>query len=628
MRVNSRAKYIETSIGKLSKTNKEDWILIYDKYLEFRSISETSKYFNISERTISKFLFKVFNFENIYDKVNCIYSNVGMLSKTNKEDWIPIYNKYIELGSCSDTANFFNVRPDTLSKYLFKVFNFDKLSKKDVYNNRTPKTKQTCLERYGVLCSANSERAREKAKETFLNKFGVDHNFKSKENREKANKTKEKKYGNRNYNNRDKFLETMEDKWEDRTDKIKETCFDKYGVSNPNKIKYVRDKIKNTCLDRYGVECVTQFEEIKNRRIKTNSNKAIKRWEDKYLKPNGYTLLQEFTGTHEEIDGEKFWKKYRFRHEACGEEFEGYFSVSSDKYMIRCKKCFPIVYGESQNKIIEFIESLGFETWVNRFDLISPYQIDIFIPELNIGFEYNGILWHSSKYKPNKNYHKDKTDLALKKGIKLYHIWEHDNEEIVKSKIKQILSKTEHRIYARKCEVREVSGNECREFLEDNHLRKFSSSGLYLGLYYEERLISLMSFRKDKSEMELNRFCNKINTSVVGGFSKLLKHAIPKIKELGYNKIITFAYRDWTPDYKNSVYLRNGFKFVRYGNPSLSYYNNNNGTVQNRQKFMKNKLRKLFPDVYDENLTEKEILEKKSIYALYNSGVIKFELDV
>ena len=209
-------------------------------------------------------------------------------------------------------------------------------------------------------------------------------------------------------------------------------------------------------------------------------------------------------------------------------------------------------------------------------------EIDITIPKLNIGFEYNGILWHSFVFKRNriKNKHKKKTELALSKGIKLYHIWEHYDESIIESKIKQILGKTENKYYARKLKIKEVGIKEQRTFLNENHLHGYASSSLCLGLYDGETLIQLMSFKKKSvGVVDLNRLCTLKNTTVVGGFSKLLKHSVARLKELGYSKIITFAYRDWTPNYEDSVYFKNGFKFIHYGQPSLSYFRDRKSVV-------------------------------------------------
>jgi hypothetical protein len=100
-----------------------------------------------------------------------------------------------------------------------------------------------------------------------------------------------------------------------------------------------------------------------------------------------------------------------------------------------CKMCNPKPYGTSyaELEVKEFIESLGFRTEAKRLPGVN--EIDIFIPELNIGFEYNGLYWHSESMGKDKNYHLNKQKISEELGITLFHIFEHhwlNKQEIVK----------------------------------------------------------------------------------------------------------------------------------------------------------------------------------------------------
>jgi hypothetical protein len=340
----------------------------------------------------------------------------------------------------------------------------------------------------------------------------------------------------------------------------------------------------------------------------------------------GYELMEDYRGTRVFNTGgpnSTTWNNYRFKHLECG-------AIFTDNLMRtpRCPKCYNNS-SQAEERIKLFIESLGYKT--ERKILSDRKHIDIFIPELNVGFEYNGTIWHSSKYKISSIYHKNKTETSLKEGIKLYHIWEYEDEDIVKSKIRHILNKSKNRIFARNTEIKFISSKEVELFLNNNHSFKHCSGLFNFGLYYKNELVSVMSFRrKGHNNIELIRFCNKLDFSVIGSFSKLLKHSIKHIKE-NYpkiEKITTFGYRDVCPLYEDSVYYKNGFKFISYINPTLTYYKHSNKTIYNRQRFMKSKLINIFPDVYSEDLTEAEILKKVGIYAIYNSGTLKFELNI
>jgi hypothetical protein len=134
--------------------------------------------------------------------------------------------------------------------------------------------------------------------------------------------------------------------------------------------------------------------------------------------------------------------------------------------------------------------------------------------------------------------YKNKTKECNDLGIRLIHIWLHDwvkKEDIIKSQLKNILHKTDTKIYARNCDIREVNFSEAKSFLNKNHLQGNSVSKYRYGLYYNNELVQIITFgklrratgRKSKpNSYELIRSCNKINTNVVGGVSKLFNHFI------------------------------------------------------------------------------------------------------
>ena len=176
-----------------------------------------------------------------------------------------------------------------------------------------------------------------------------------------------------------------------------------------------------------------------------------------------------------------------------------------------------------------------------------------------VGFEYNGLFWHSEKMGKSKNYHLDKQNLAKKNGIKLYHIFSDEwikNKEIVKSKIKNILGLSGKKIYARKCEIKEITTEEKNKFLLKNHIQGIDKSTHKIGAFYGEELVAVMTFsalrnvlgsKKEDNHFELVRFSSN---NVVGIASKLLKYFVKKYNP---DKIISYADKRWTLD-ENNLY--------------------------------------------------------------------------
>ena len=285
---------------------------------------------------------------------------------------------------------------------------------------------------------------------------------------------------------------------------------------------------------------------------------------------------------------------------------------------------------EAEKEINDFIENeLGFETQQNVRNIIKG-EIDIYIPSKKIGIEYDGLFWHSEKYKNDKNHHLSKTKFCEEKGIHLIHIFEDEwvfKKEIVKSMLRNILGKTERRIFARKCVIKEVSSKMSMDFLENNHLQGKCKAKYHYGLYYNDELVSLMTFGTTRQQrkynkdydktFELIRFCNKSDTTVIGGASKLLKHFINNVQP---NTIITYADKRWST---GNLYKQLNFKHVHDSKPNYFYIFGQKR--ENRFKYRKNELVK---QGFDKNKSEHQIMLERGIYRIYDCGTIVFKMDL
>jgi hypothetical protein len=231
-----------------------------------------------------------------------------------------------------------------------------------------------------------------------------------------------------------------------------------------------------------------------------------------------------------------------------------------------------------------------------------------------LGFEFNGLYWHSDRFK-NKNYHYDKTIFFKNNEIRIVHIWEDDwdlKKNIVKSMISNLIGNTKTKIFARKCEVRILNdSNLCNRFLEENHIQSKVSSVLKLGLFYGGNLVSLMTFdhfegRKlmPSNEWNLSRFCSILNTSVIGGASKLLNYFI-----VNYNpfRIVSYADKDWSD---GKLYETLNFIKVSDGSPDYKY-------IVNKKRLHKSRFRKSRTNISESNL---------DLLKIYDCGKLKFEL--
>lgn len=283
---------------------------------------------------------------------------------------------------------------------------------------------------------------------------------------------------------------------------------------------------------------------------------------------------------------------------------------------------------KAENEIMEKIKERGLFCYTDR-KILEGKEIDIYIPSKNIGIEYDGLKWHSEFFGgKNSKYHLKKLEECNKKGVKLITVFEDEYElhkDIVLNKIFHILnlktSDKEH-IFARKCLTGEISSSECRDFLDKNHIQGFVSSTLYIGAFYENRLIGVMSFLQSKRKWELTRFATDINTVCCGVGGKLFKYFV---RNYDFDEIKSFADRRWTVDYKDNIYTKLGFEFSGFTPPSYTY---NCSSVDRFKRFHKfafrrSKLLMRHPEL-DPDMTEVEMAKSLGYDRIWDCGLIKY----
>lgn len=331
--------------------------------------------------------------------------------------------------------------------------------------------------------------------------------------------------------------------------------------------------------------------------------------------------------------------KVKMKHIVCSTIYSvtpsNFFKGDRCPYCSKRKK-----YSNVEKEIVEFIKDIyDGEIIENSRDIISPYELDIYLPDKKIAFEIDGIYYHSTKYKEDKNYHLNKTNLCKEIGIRLIHIFDDEiieKRKIVEDKILNILGLNSNRIYARECIIKNINANEKNKFLKENHIQGKDNSEIKLGLYtntkyYEEEvLVAVMTFCKPRIALgqkknsiydyELSRYCSLLDNNVIGGFSKLLKYFE---RNYEWNKIITYADKRWSV---GDIYFKNNFKYLRDSKPSYWYINSKNIKKRiYRYQFRKSLLKTLFPLEYDDNKTEIEIMTEVGYYRLYDCGNMVFE---
>ena len=270
-----------------------------------------------------------------------------------------------------------------------------------------------------------------------------------------------------------------------------------------------------------------------------------------------------------------------------------------------------------EEDFVDFIRSFySGEIITSVRDKIPPMELDIFLPEFNIGIEINGSYWHSERFK-DKNYHLHKYNLCKEKGIRLISIWEW---EILKDKnkienfIKNLIVE-KIKLQARKLNIKEVNIEQQKYFLKDNHLQGYVSCSLALGLYKDDELVQIMTLRvKSKKDKlyEIGRLATKVGYSVIGGAERLFKHLTSFVD---YEEIISYNNMD---KFTGEVYERLGLIFESI---TIPY-----GWISDRRFVPRYQTQKskLIQKGFNKNKSESEIMRDEGFSKIYLTGVQKF----
>lgn len=397
-----------------------------------------------------------------------------------------------------------------------------------------------------------------------------------------------------------------------KTKKI-ETNLKKYGHSNvlcSDHGKYLR---KQSMSEQYGTN-------------KTYTNKHIlnfDNWNNKQY------IIDNFISDDGYLESSKFLK---------------YFECLSPAMFIKLKEL-NIEYKKRtktrhEYDIIDFINN---DTIIHSDRSLICKELDILIPDV-LAIEFNGLMYHSHgisngpKFNnpvENRNRHMIKTELCEKQNIQLLQIFENEwiNEKqnkIWKSIINSKLNKNT-KVFARKCYIKEVDYKTTANFLEDNHIQGACVSSINYGLYYNNELMSIMTFGKSRFskeyEWELIRFCNKININVVGGASKLLKHFEKNNNPLS---IVSYANRRWS---NGKLYKTLNFEHTHNSPPNYFYFKQNeiqitnlkkdSSILESRNKYQKHKLKTILKN-YDETLSETSNMFNNNYRKIFDCGNMIF----
>ena len=210
------------------------------------------------------------------------------------------------------------------------------------------------------------------------------------------------------------------------SDKFKETCIKKYGVSSYNKTDEFKERYKNTCLDKYGVTNIVNVPEIQEKIKQTN------------LEKYGY----ENPMSSDEIKEKMFNTKLK----RYGNPY--YTGINTGT-----------IFSKFEKSVLDFIKEKFSNLIIeeNNRTILNGKEIDLYFPEIQKGIEINGDYWHCNPLIYESTYinrkgktaeeiwkrDNEKYNLAKEQKIELLIIWEYDwmhNKNIIQENIETFLN--------------------------------------------------------------------------------------------------------------------------------------------------------------------------------------------
>lgn len=598
----------------------------------------------IIPRRITESYFKK-NHNKLYLEINCLFDT---LLSFNAKLYL-VYYDIVKIPKCIICGNDVNFQKFSkgFSKYCsMKCLGCDhdvqikrENTTNSLYGGKFTLTAPLLLERvkntniikYGIEYPQQLLSVKEKTKQTNLVKYGVEHHLQLKSQLEKQTQTNLKKFGVKNVS-QNKLI----------VDKRNETNLIKYGTCCPAKNEMVKSKTKNTNQNKYGVGCSFQSPIVIEKSKITNIAKYG------YEQPSKNELIKKKIKNSniitKQILRKAFWSKKLslnisdINFDELGEMTISNYCKNHETFSIGksllknrlrekidniCTICNPINNNVSikESELKYFIE--------NELELtcsktrINNKEIDIMLMEYNVGIEFDGLYWHSELYKDD-NYHLNKTNLCIKNNIDLLHVFEDEwthKKEIVKSIIKSKLKILNEIVLHDNYYIKEINNQTSTEFLNKNHILGNTKSKIKIGLYNNNDLVSVvvLNILKNSSEYIIQRHCDKINTHVISGMTKLLEYITvnydPKIISMPVDKRY----------FSCELFQELNFILTKIIKPNYYYFDNKKKT---QHRYNKNLFRKgiLTKDGFNPSDTEHEIMKKRGFLKIYDCGENYFQL--
>jgi len=396
-------------------------------------------------------------------------------------------------------------------------------------------------------------------------------------------------------------------------------------------------KRQQTMVEKYGTTKLSEIESIRNnisQAVKrTTANAVLKRKSTNIQKYGATNFLasQEGTALIKSKNQAIFGCDYPFQNSSIRikskQSMQDRYGVDNAQKLpenrLRLKQWCEdnpekLFTSKAEQEILDWVRQFYPNTHKYR---VQNYEIDIYVPELKLGIEYNGLFWHSESCK-SRSYHIDKTEFFQTLGIRIIHIFEHEwhnKRQQILSFLSSALNLNSIKLNIRDCNVIWSSSSQelklAHKLLDEVHIQGHSNSTQYVAnIYHNNSLVSTATFgrhHRNSTEWVLTRFCTKNDITIRGALGKISKLAFLNLK----SPILSWA--DFRLSNGNG-YEKAGWKMHTKHGPDYFYFKITTGQIfskQSRQKRVVNT---------PPSMTEREHAALDGLERVWDCGKLKY----
>lgn len=270
-----------------------------------------------------------------------------------------------------------------------------------------------------------------------------------------------------------------------------------------------------------------------------------------------------------------------------------------------------------EDDLANFIEGLGAPFERGTRQVIAPQELDIYFPDRYLAIEYNGLHWHSEKYR-DRDHHRGKWIRCRELGIQLVQIWEDDwkfRRSVVEGMLRRKVLGSGSAIGARQTELVDLSKAQSDAFLAEHHVQGGASGSQYVGLSYGGALVGVTVFKRRRDGTgELARHASSL--TIHGGLRKAMAST-------PYTDFVTFADHCVSD---GRLYEATGW--VESGQLQPDYRYVVDGRREHKFGYRIERFRRDPELMWEEGLTERELAELNGLPRIWDAGKTRYVFHV